>query len=100
MLCGHLGVEGGGLNPLRGQNNVQGACDMGGLPNVFTGYQAVTSEEARRKMEAEWGVTELADKPGMTVTQMLPAAHDGRLKALYIIGENPLMSDADIQHAE
>jgi formate dehydrogenase alpha subunit len=100
MLCGHLGVEGGGLNPLRGQNNVQGACDMGGLPNVFTGYQAVASEEARRKMEAEWGVTGLSDKPGMTVTQMLPAAYDGRLKALYIIGENPLMSDPDIGHAE
>jgi formate dehydrogenase alpha subunit len=100
MLCGHLGVEGGGLNPLRGQNNVQGACDMGGLPNVFTGYQAVTSPEARQKMEAAWGVTGLSEKPGLKVTEMFPEAHAGRLKALYIIGENPMVSDADISHVE
>ncbi len=100
MLCGHIGKEGSGVNPLRGQNNVQGACDMGGLPNVYTAYQPVTSDEARQRMEGAWGVTGLSDKPGMKVTDMIPAAHDGRLKALYIIGENPLVSDPDLGHAE
>ncbi len=100
MLCGHLGMPGGGVNPLRGQNNVQGACDMGGLPNVFSGYQSVADAGARQRMEAAWGVSGLPGKPGLTVTKMLPAAHDGNLKAMYIIGENPLVSDADLNHAE
>ncbi len=100
MLCGNLGIEGGGVNPLRGQNNVQGACDMGGLPNVYTGYQKVTDEAARTKMEKEWGITGLPDKPGLTVTQMVPKAYDGDFKAIYIIGENPLVSDPDLNHAE
>jgi formate dehydrogenase alpha subunit len=99
MLCGHLGVVGGGVNPLRGQNNVQGACDMGGLPDVFTGYQKVADEAARKKLEAAWGVKGLPSKPGLTVTQMIPGAHDGAIKALYIIGENPLLSDPDLNHA-
>ena len=100
MLCGNLGVEGGGVNPLRGQNNVQGACDMGGLPNVYTGYQPVTDPEVKKKMEAAWGVTGLSDKIGLKVTDMFPKAHDGELKALYIVGENPLVSDADLNHAQ
>jgi len=100
MLCGNLGIAGGGVNPLRGQNNVQGACDMGGLPNVFTAYQPVTDEAARRKMEDAWGVTGLPDKVGLTVTKMVPMAHDGEMKAMYIIGENPLVSDPDLNHAE
>ena len=100
MLCGHLGMPGGGVNPLRGQNNVQGACDMGGLPDVFSGYQKVADEAARGRMAAAWKVADLPEKPGMKVTQMLPAAHDGTLKAMYIIGENPLVSDADLNHAE
>jgi formate dehydrogenase alpha subunit len=100
MLCGNLGIPGGGVNPLRGQNNVQGACDMGGLPNVYTGYQPVTDEGARKKMEAAWGVTDLPEKPGLTVTKMVPMAHDGDIKAMYIIGENPLVSDPDLNHAE
>ena len=100
MLCGNLGIEGGGVNPLRGQNNVQGACDFGGLPDVFSGYQKVIDPAARKKMEDAWNVTDLADKPGLKVTQMIPAAHDGTLKALYIIGENPLVSDPDLNHAE
>jgi formate dehydrogenase major subunit len=100
MLCGNLGIEGGGVNPLRGQNNVQGACDMGGLPDVYSGYQRVTDPKARQKMEQAWGVTDLPDQPGMKVTQMIPAAHDGKLKALYIIGENPLVSDPDLNHCE
>ena len=100
MLCGHLGMPGGGVNPLRGQNNVQGACDMGGLPDVFSGYQRVADPNARQRMAAAWKVADLPEKPGMKVTQMLPAAHDGTLKAMYIIGENPLVSDADLNHAE
>ncbi len=100
MLCGNLGIEGGGVNPLRGQNNVQGACDMGGLPDVYSGYQKVIDPAAREKMEAAWNVSGLPDKPGMTVTQMIPAAHDGSLKALYIIGENPLVSDPDLNHCQ
>ncbi len=100
MLCGNLGIEGGGVNPLRGQNNVQGACDMGGLPDVYSGYQKVIDPAAREKMETAWNVSDLPDKPGLKVTQMIPAAHDGNLKALYIIGENPLVSDPDLNHCE
>jgi formate dehydrogenase major subunit len=100
MLCGNLGIEGGGVNPLRGQNNVQGACDMGGLPDVYSGYQKVTDPKARQKMAQAWGVTDLPDLLGMKVTQMIPAAHDGKLKGLYIIGENPLVSDPDLNHCE
>jgi formate dehydrogenase major subunit/formate dehydrogenase alpha subunit len=99
MLCGNLGIRGGGVNPLRGQNNVQGACDMGGLPNVLTGYQAVDNLDAIKKMERVWNVTGLPTKPGLKVTEMVPKAHSGELKALYIIGENPLVSDPDINHA-
>ena len=100
MLCGHLGVRGGGVNPLRGQNNVQGACDMGGLPNVYSGYQAVSDLAIAKKMEEAWGVTGLPTQPGLTVTEMIPKAHAGEFKALYVIGENPLVSDADLNHAE
>jgi formate dehydrogenase major subunit/formate dehydrogenase alpha subunit len=100
MLCGNLGVEGGGVNPLRGQNNVQGACDLGGLPNVYPAYQPVTDLAIAKKFEDAWGVTELPTKIGLKVTEMIPKAHEGELKALYIIGENPLVSDPDLNHAE
>jgi formate dehydrogenase major subunit/formate dehydrogenase alpha subunit len=100
MLCGHMGKPGGGVNPLRGQNNVQGACDMGGLPNVYSGYQPVSDLAIAKKMEEAWGVVGLPTKPGLTVTEMFPKAHEGELKALYIIGENPLVSDPDLNHAE
>jgi len=100
MLCGNVGIEAGGVNPLRGQNNVQGACDLGALPNVFTGYQQVANEEARKKFEAAWKVSGLPGKPGLTVTEMLPAAARGDLKALYIMGENPMVSDPDLNHVE
>ena len=100
MVCGNLGIKGGGVNPLRGQNNVQGACDMGGLPNVFTGYQPVTDEAVRRKMEEAWGVKGLSDKIGLKVTEMIPKALDGTVKALYIVGENPVISDADVNHVK
>jgi formate dehydrogenase alpha subunit len=98
MLCGNVGIKGGGVNPLRGQNNVQGACDMGGLPNVFSGYQSVTDPDRRWKMEAAWGVRNLPGWVGLTMTEMLPAIHHGGIKALYIIGENPVISEADTSH--
>lgn len=100
MLCGNVGIEGGGVNPLRGQNNVQGACDMGGLPNVFSGYQKVTDSEARNKMEKAWQVSGLSEQAGLTATEMVPLAEEGKFKSLYVIGENPLVSDPDLSHAE
>jgi formate dehydrogenase major subunit len=100
MLCGNVGIEGGGVNPLRGQNNVQGACDLGALPNVYTGYQRVTDEAARKKFEEAWSVQKLPAHVGLTMTEALPAAAKGDLKALYIMGENPLVSDPDLRHAE
>lgn len=100
MLCGHLGKAGGGVNPLRGQNNVQGACDMGGLPNVFTAYQKVDDPAFIRKYETAWDVSGLSPKPGLAVTEMIHKAEKGEFKSLYIIGENPLVSDPDLNHAE
>ena len=97
MLLGNIGAPGGGVNPLRGQNNVQGACDMGGLPNVYPGYQPVTSPEAQRKFEEAWG-TPLSNKVGKTVTEMVPGILEGTTKALYIMGEDPIMSDPDTNH--
>jgi formate dehydrogenase alpha subunit len=97
MLCGYVGVRGGGVNPLRGQNNVQGACDMGGLPNVVTGYQPVTDEAVREKFSKAWGA-DLPAATGLTITDMVPAMLDGKLKGLYVIGENPKLSDPDWNH--
>lgn len=97
MICGNIGVEGGGVNPLRGQSNVQGACDMGGLPNVYPGYQKVTDENAKAKFEKAWNC-QLDAKVGLTVTEMFDAAYDGKLKALYVMGENPYLSDPDQNH--
>lgn len=100
MLCGNVGITGGGVNPLRGQNNVQGACDMGGLPNVFTGYQKVGDLKANTLMKKEWKVEALLEAPGLTVTEMMKKAHEGEMKALYIIGENPMLSDPDLNHVK
>ena len=97
MLCGNVGVRGGGVNPLRGQNNVQGACDMGGLPNVFPGYKPVNDPEENRRFSEAWGCS-LPDQPGLTISDMVPAMKEGRLKALYVIGENPKLSDPDWNH--
>ncbi len=99
MLCGMVGIEGGGVNPLRGQNNVQGACDMGALPNVFPAYQPVANDEARAKFEKAWNAT-LPAKPGKTIVELMDAAHKGEIKALYVMGENPMISDPDITHVE
>jgi formate dehydrogenase alpha subunit len=100
LLAGHIGRPATGLNPLRGQNNVQGACDMGGLPNVFPGYQPVADEAARRKFAAGWGVAceKLASKPGLTVTEITQGALEGRVKAIFIMGENPMLSDPNLSH--
>jgi formate dehydrogenase alpha subunit len=100
MLCGNVGLPGGGVNPLRGQNNVQGACDLGALPNVFSGYQSVADPLIRERMAEVWGVKKLPESPGLTVTEMVIQAGEGRVKALYVIGENPLVSDPDLNHAE
>ncbi|RLG71379.1 MAG: formate dehydrogenase subunit alpha [Methanobacteriota archaeon] len=95
MLTGNVGREGTGVNPLRGQNNVQGACDMGALPNVYTGYQKITDEKIVEKFEEAWQ-TKLPRNAGLTVVEMTEAAVEGRLKALYVVGENPMLSDPDI----
>jgi formate dehydrogenase alpha subunit len=97
MLLGNMGVPGGGVNPLRGQNNVQGACDMGGLPNVYSGYQRVTDPAMQDKFEKAWGVP-LPNQVGLTVTEMLKAAEEGQVRCLYVIGENPMVSDPDLNH--
>jgi predicted molibdopterin-dependent oxidoreductase YjgC len=100
MLLGNMGIPGGGVNPLRGQNNVQGACDMGALPNVFPGYQKDTSEDVLQKFQQAWGVTGMDDKVGLTVMEMMNGAEAGTFKALYILGENPMISDPDVNHVE
>jgi formate dehydrogenase alpha subunit len=97
MILGNMGIPGGGVNPLRGQNNVQGACDMGGLPNVYSGYQNVTNSDARLKFESAWGVS-LPDEVGLGLTEMIPGCEDGSIRALYILGEDPIMSDPDTSH--
>jgi predicted molibdopterin-dependent oxidoreductase YjgC len=98
LLLGNVGLPGAGINPLRGQNNVQGACDMGALPATLPGYQPVTDEGARRRFEAAWGAGVPA-RPGLTVPEMLDAALDGRVRALWIVGENAAMSEPDLVHA-
>ncbi len=97
LLCGQVGRPGSGVNPLRGQNNVQGACDMGCLPTVYPGYQSVAVRELQDKFESQWGVS-LSGKPGLTVVEMSKAALDGKIKALYIMGENPMVTDPDLSH--
>jgi len=97
MLLGNMGVPGGGVNPLRGQNNVQGACDLGGLPNVYPAYQPVTSPEAQKKFENAWGQTSNT-KVGLTATEIIPGVLEGKTHAIYILGEDPVMSDPDTHH--
>lgn len=104
MLLGNMGVSGGGANPLRGQNNVQGACDVGSLVNVFPGYQKVADEKARAKFNKAWafetGKELFGDKPGATLTEIVHGNMTGKTKAMYIIGENPVMSDPDSNHVK
>jgi formate dehydrogenase alpha subunit len=100
MLCGQVGKPSTGVNPLRGQSNVQGACDLGALPNVYPGYQPVADDEARAKMAEAWGMDQLSAVPGLTVVEMMHAVGDGRVRAMYVMGENPMLSDPNIGHVE
>jgi len=97
MMTGNIGKPSSGINPLRGQNNVQGSCDMGALPNLLPAYQAVTNPDLRKKFEQAWGAA-LPEKPGLTLVEMMNAAHDGKIRAMYIMGENPVVSDPDCSH--
>ena len=99
MLTGNIGKPGAGVNPLRGQNNVQGACDMGALPTVYPGYQAVSDPATQQKFTTAWGKTS-GLKPGITLSEMFDAASVGKIKAMYIIGENPMLSDPDLNHIQ
>ncbi|MGA8848213.1 MAG: formate dehydrogenase subunit alpha [Dehalococcoidia bacterium] len=113
MLTGNIGKPSTGVNPLRGQNNVQGACDMGALPNVYPGYQAVSDPAIKEKFETVWGCSlppslkekfgitwacSLPSSPGLTLVEMVEAAYRRELRALYLVGENPALSDPDTQH--
>lgn len=98
MLCGQIGKPSSGVNPLRGQNNVQGACDMGALPNVFPGYQVVTNLGARAKFEAAWGTTRLPAEVGLTIPQMIDGLIEGSVKSMFIMGEDTALSDPDTHH--
>ena len=100
LITGNVGRPGTGLNPLRGQNNVQGACDMGGLPNVFPAYQPVADEGNRRKFAEAWGVPyeRLSPRPGLTVTEIMNGALHGDIHAIFVVGENPMLSDPDLNH--
>ncbi|MCK9593365.1 MAG: molybdopterin-dependent oxidoreductase, partial [Methanoregula sp.] len=102
MITGHLGKRGGGVCALRGQNNVQGACDMGALANVYSGYQSVIVPEMRKKMIDAWGCDIAEGKVGLTVTKLINVLADepGKVKAAYIMGENPMISDPDLHHVE
>ncbi len=97
LLCGNVGRPGSGLNPLRGQNNVQGGGDMGALPGRLPGFQDLTDPQVRQKFEHAWGVS-ISPEPGYDQTQMFDAIADGRLKGLFVIGENPVQSDANARH--
>ena len=99
LLCGNIGIEGAGINPLRGQNNVQGACDMAALPNYFPGYHKVLEEENVKKFEEHWNCT-LNRKMGLRIPEMLDGAAEGSVKAMYIMGEDPVLSDPDANHVK
>lgn len=99
LLTGNVGVESAGVNPLRGQNNVQGACDVGALPNVYPGYQKVADPEVREKFEREWNCS-LSGDTGLTHVEIFDAIGEGTVKALYQVGENPVLSEADANHVK
>ena len=97
MVTGHLGMENAGVNPLRGQNNVQGACDMGALPNVFSGYRTISDPDNVALYEKAWGVN-LNTKMGLRIPEMMDMALYGKLKAMYVMGEDPVLTDPDANH--
>ncbi len=98
LMCGHVGRPGTGLHPLRGQNNVQGASDAGLIPMFLPDYQSVTDTALRARFESQWN-TRIAPEKGLTVTEILDAVHAGQIRGMYILGENPAMSDPDVTHA-
>jgi predicted molibdopterin-dependent oxidoreductase YjgC len=100
MLTGQVGKPSSGVNPLRGQSNVQGACDVGGLPEYLPGYQRVEDEAKRRQVAQAWGLEDLPSSNGLTLVEMMHAAGEGKVRAMYVMGENPMMSDPDLQHVE
>jgi predicted molibdopterin-dependent oxidoreductase YjgC len=100
MLCGQIGKPSTGVNPLRGQANVQGACDVGCLVNVFPGYQRVIDDKARQKLAKTWKVNGLPTEIGLTIVEATHAALEGQVRAMYIMGENPMMSDPNTNHVE
>lgn len=100
MLTGQIGKPSTGVNPLRGQSNVQGACDLGGLPNVLPGYQPVVDESKRKAVAEKWGMADLPATPGLTVVEIMNEAAEGRVRAMYVMGENPMLSDPNLNHVE
>ncbi len=98
LLCGNIGIEGGGINPLRGQSNVQGACDMGALPNCYPGYQKVYNPMVRQKFAIEWNAPDLSAEQGLTLTEIIDAACKRDVRGMYIMGENPVLSDPNQAH--
>jgi len=100
LLTGQIGQPSTGVNPLRGQSNVQGACDLGGLPNVLPGYQPVTDESKRKAVAQKWGMADLPPNPGLTVVEIMNEAAEGNVRALYVMGENPMLSDPNVTHVE
>ena len=100
MACGQVGRASTGVNPLRGQNNVQGACDLGALPNVYPGYQKVEDPLIREKFLRAWSTDTLSDQTGLTVVEIMEAAYKGDVKGIYIMGENPMLSDPNLSHVE
>ena len=99
LICGYIGKKGGGINPMRGQNNVQGACDMAALPNYYPGYRKVVEEKDALLFEELWG-TKLNRKLGLRIPEMLDEAVEGKLKAMYVMGEDPILSDPDANHVK
>jgi predicted molibdopterin-dependent oxidoreductase YjgC len=100
MLCGQVGKPSSGVNPLRGQSNVQGACDVGCLVNLLPGYQQVTDAEKRQKLANAWDMAELPGRVGLTVVEAMRAVSDGKVRAMVVMGENPMMSDPNTNHVE
>ena len=99
LMCGQVGRPGSGLHPLRGQNNVQGASDAGLIPMFLPDYQSVTDEGVRTAFNEVWGSEDIASEKGLTVVEIMDAVHEGEIRGMYVLGENPAMSDPDVEHA-
>ena len=98
-MSGQIGRPGTGLHPLRGQNNVQGASDAGLIPMFLPDYQTVTDQGVRNSFTSVWNSDDFSSEKGLTVTEIMDAIHDNKIKGMYILGENPAMSDPDVEHA-